>query len=136
MEEEVKTEETEETKEETEEAKEEIKADEKPLDKMTGPELREIAKDIPGVSGAHAMKKDELLAVIKEHRGIKDEEPAKKKKKKKTAALSVKDLKLKIARLREEKEKAREAKDKKNVDILRRRINRMKKQTRNIVAQA
>jgi len=128
MEEEVKTEET---KEPTEEATGEEKAEEKPLDKMTAPELREIAKEIPGVTGAHAMKKDELLAVIKEFRGIKDEEPPKKKKKKtKKPTLNAKELKLKIARLRQEKEAAMEAKDKKNVHVLRRRINRLKKQTR------
>jgi hypothetical protein len=124
MEEEIKPKET---KEDTE------KAPEKPLDKMTAPELRELAKAIPGVSGIHAMKKDELLAVIKKFRGIKDEEPPKKKgKETKKSALSPKELKLKIARLREEKEKARESKNKKDVDILRRRINRMKKQTRKV----
>ena len=57
---------------------EETAEEEKPLDKMTAPELREIAREIPGVDGVHAMKKQELLAVIKEARGIKDEEPAKK----------------------------------------------------------
>lgn len=133
MEEELKTEET---KDETEAVKEEEKAAEKPLDKMTAPELREVAKAIPGVSGVHAMKKDELLAVIKESRGIKDEEPPKKTKAKtKKPALSATELKLKIARLREEQEKARESKNKKDVNTLRRRINRMKKQTRK-VAQA
>ena len=120
--------------EETKETKEEKKADEKPLDKMTAPELREIAKEIPGITGAHAMKKEELLATIKEFRGIKDEEPVKKKKTKKPARSS-KDLKLKITQLREEREKAREAKDKRHVNILRRRINRMKKLRRK-VAQA
>jgi hypothetical protein len=105
--------------------------DEKPLDKMTAPELREVAKQIPGVTGTSAMKKAELLAVIKEFRGIKDEEPAKEKKTKAPESVqSPKELKLQITRLREEKEKAREAKDKKKIDILRRRINRMKKQTR------
>ncbi len=129
MEEEIKPEET---KEDSEKAQEE-KAEEKPLDKMTAPELRELAKTIPGVSGVHAMKKDELLAVIKEFRGIKDEEPPKKKETEtKKSTISPKELKLKIARLREERDKARESKNKKDVDILRRRINRMKKQTRKV----
>ncbi len=91
MEEEVKDEEVkdEEIKEETVEAKpeavesqEEEKAEEtgeeKPLDKMTVPELKEIAKQIPGVTGASAMKKAELLSLVKEHMGNKDEEPDKK----------------------------------------------------------
>lgn len=133
MEEELKTEET---KDETEAVKEEEQVEEKPLEKMTAPELREVAKAIPGVSGVHAMKKDELLTVIKEFRGIKDEEPPiKTKAKTKKPVLSAKELKLKIARLREEQEKARESRNKKDVDTLRRRINLMKKKTRKI-AQA
>jgi hypothetical protein len=119
------------TEEIPEEEKAEEKVDEKPLDKMTAPELREVAKQIPGVTGTSAMKKADLLAVIKEFRGIKDEEPAEGKKTKAPESVqSPKELKLQITRLREEKEKAREAKDKKKIDILRRRINRMKKQTR------
>ena len=106
---------------------------EKPLEKMTAKELREIAKDIPGISGVHAMKKDELLAVIKEDRGIKDKKPVKKvEKKADKVTLSVKDLKKKIALLREEKELARKAKDRKRLNVLRRRMNRMKKLTRRV----
>ena len=98
---------------------------------MTAPELREVAKQIPGVTGTSAMKKADLLSTIKEFRGIKDEAPAKKKKTKTAGSVqSPKELKLEITRLREEKEKAREANDKKKIDILRRRINRMKKKTR------
>ncbi len=121
-----------EVKEETQEqAKiEEKPAEEKPLDKMTAPELREIAKEIPGVEGVHAMKKEQLLAIIKEYRGIKEEPP--KKKAKKELALTVKQLKQKIAQLKAEKEVALKAKDKKKVDIIRRRINRLKKQTRKV----
>jgi hypothetical protein len=139
MEEEVKDEGTQEQVEETEAATEEspkdekaeAKVDEKPLDKMTAPELREVAKQIPGVTGVSAMKKADLLAVVKEFRGIKDEAPAKKKKAKKpSVATGSRELKLKITELRAEKEKAREAKDRKALDILRRRINRLKKQTR------
>jgi hypothetical protein len=111
-------------------------ADEKPLDKMTVPELKEIARTIPGVTGATSMKKAELLELIKEHRGIKDEEPVKQKKKKVgEKEITVKDLKAKVFQLKGEKKEALEAQDKKKVDILRRRINRLKKQTRK-VAQA
>ncbi len=104
--------------------------EEKPLDKMTAPELREIAVEIPDVSGVHAMKKEELLMAIKEHRGIQDEEPKKRKKKTSKVKLSPKELKAKIVQLRQEKENARAADDKKKVDVLRLRINRMKKKTR------
>ena len=110
--------------------------DEKPLDKMTVPELKEVARAIPGVTGATSMKKAELLELIKEHRGIKDEEPVKQKKKKVgEKEITVKDLKEKVVQLKSEKKEALEAQDKKKVDILRRRINRLKKQTRK-VAQA
>ncbi|MEJ2729172.1 MAG: Rho termination factor N-terminal domain-containing protein [Deltaproteobacteria bacterium] len=52
-------------------------AKEKPLEKMTVKELREMAKDIPGITGVHGMKKDELVVEIKKAKGIKDE-PVKK----------------------------------------------------------
>ena len=114
-----------------EEIKEEKQALKKPLDKMTAKELREVAKEIPGVTGVTAMKKEELLDLIKKDRGIEEEKPVKKEKKKKTKRiLSVKDLKKNVIHFRAEKEKAREAKDKKKVNIFRRRINRLKKQTR------
>ena len=85
MVEETKNEETKEEEVKEEEIKEEVKTEakeespatetipeEKPLDKMTAPELREIAREIPGVTGATAMKKAELLSIIKKHRGIEE----------------------------------------------------------------
>ena len=124
----------EELKEEnSEETKPKMPEFEKPLDKMTAPELKEVAKEIPGLTGVHAMKKAELIDVIKEYYGIEDEGPAKgKKKKADKQKVSVKELKAKIIQLREKKEEARAAKDRKNVEILRRRINLLKKQTRKV----
>lgn len=113
------------------EGREEEEIPEKPLDKMTVKELKEVALRIPGLEGVTAMKKEELLAVIKEERGIEEEKPEKKKKKKVSKTeLSVKELKGKILELREEKRAAREANDRHKIDILRRRINRLKKRTR------
>jgi cell division protein FtsX len=107
--------------------------DEKPLDKMTAKELRELAVEIPDVTGVHAMKKDELLRLVKEHRGIQDEKPVRTKKtKKEKKGLSRSELKTKIIELKKQKGVAREAKDTKQVDILRRRISRMKKMTRKV----
>ena len=108
---------------------------EKPLDKMTVVELREAAKEeIPGIKGVSGMKKDELLAALKDARGIKDEAPAKKKKKKKTTGpkkeMTVKEMKQEIVRLRAEKEAIRQEGNKKKNEIIRRRINRLKKMTR------
>lgn len=137
MEEETKTEETqeeevkeeaaaeavEETAEETADAADDVPEEEKPLEKMTSPELKEVAKSIPGVTGVTAMKKDELIALIKEHRGIVDEEPE-------IDTSKIKELKNKIVDLKAAKAAAQEAKNKKEIDILRRRINRLKKKTR------
>ncbi len=123
MEEEIKKEESQEEK------KEEQAVPEKPLDKMTVVELREfaLAKDL-GISGVHAMKKEELLPAIKEALGIKDEEPAVKAVDKGTVAA----MKQKIVRLKEEKRTAIESKYKKKINVLRRRINRLKKRSKKV----
>ena len=102
-------------------------APEKPLEKMTVKELREMAKDIPGISGVHAMKKDELLVEIKKAKGVKDE-PIKK------ADASIADLKRQIRALKVERQAALEAKDKKKATIFKRRISRLKKKTRRVAA--
>ena len=126
MEEEVKNEGTEQKQEETLE---------KPLDKMTATELREFAlnKKLEGLTGVHAMKKEELLKAIKEAMGIKDEEPAKKAKRAVTKKeVNVKDLKQKIVQLKAEKKEAVSTADKKKATILRRRINRLKKRSKRV----
>ncbi|MBW2591236.1 MAG: Rho termination factor N-terminal domain-containing protein [Deltaproteobacteria bacterium] len=43
---------------------------EKPLDKMTVKDLREIAKEIPEITGVHGMNKAELLDAIEKVKGI------------------------------------------------------------------
>jgi hypothetical protein len=105
----------------------------KPLEKMTAPELRDIAIELPGVTGVHAMKKEELLAIIKEAWGIKDEGPPKKRAQKtEKGTVTVGEIKKKITTLMLEKKAARESRDRKRVEILRRRINRMKKLSRKV----
>ncbi|MCF8142602.1 MAG: transcription termination factor Rho [Deltaproteobacteria bacterium] len=101
---------------------------------MTAIELREVAMEIPGVVGAHAMKKGELLSIIKEYYGIEDDtlDKGKKKKGQKEKA-SVHEIKAQMAQLREKRKTVRSGKDRKQADILRRRINRLKKQTRKVV---
>ena len=123
MEEEIK-------KEESQEVKKEEAVPEKPLDKMTVIELREfaLAKDL-GISGVHAMKKEELLPAVKEALGIKDEEPAKKAVEVKA---TVGEMKKKILVLKEEKKTALASKDKKKITVLRRRINRLKKRSKKV----
>ena len=102
-------------------------AKEKPLEKMTVKELREMAKDIPGITGVHGMKKDELIVEIKKAKGLKDE-PVKK------ADASIAELKQKIKVLKAQRRDALEAKDKKKATIFKRRISRLKKKTRRAAA--
>ena len=120
-----------------EEVKNEEQQAEKPLDKMTVVELREtLKKEVPDITGVTSMKKDQLLEALKEVRGIKDK-PAAKKKKKKTAGpkkeMTVSEMKQEIVRLRTERESIRQEGDKKKIEIIRRRINRLKKLTRKAV---
>ena len=128
---------------------EEVKNDEqqaeKPLDKMTVAELREVLKkEEPDMTGLSSMKKDQLLEAVSDARNSKDETPVKKTTAKKTAPkkaapkktagpkkeMTVKEMKQEIVRLRAEKESIRQEKDKKKIEIIRRRINRLKKMTR------
>ena len=97
---------------------------EKPLDKMTATELRKYAMDTGEISGVHGMNKEELLAAIKEAKGIKDEG-------KHTEKVSMRDLKEKAAGMRAKKLEAIAAKEPQaKIDILRKKANRMKKRTR------
>lgn len=105
----------------------------KPLDKMTVTELRDIAKDIDGITGVHGMKKAELLEAIKEAKGIEDEPPKKAAGKPKAKmAVTVQELKTLIKTLRSQRNEALADKDKKMARIYRRRISRLKKKTRQV----
>ena len=117
-----------------EEEKKDEQQTEKPLDKMTVVELREAAKaEIPDIKGVTGLKKDQLLAALKEARGIVDETPPKKKKKKTAGPkkeMTVKEMKQEISNLKTEREDVRQSGDKTRVKIINRRINRLKKMTR------
>ena len=96
---------------------------EKPLDKMTVKELREIALQIPEITGVHGKNKPELLSAVKAARGIVDEVPKKKDS-------SVRELKKKIRKLKKGQGDALESSNRKMSSIYRRRISRLKKRTR------
>ena len=85
--------------------------DEKHLDKLTIKELREIAAEIPHEKAVHEMKKDELVAFIKEARGIKDETPIKKKKHIGKIKMTKSELKAKIRELKVLRLQALESKE-------------------------
>ena len=97
---------------------------EKSLDKMTATELRDIAKGLPDITGAHGMNKAELLTTIKKAKGI-DESTSKK-----GSDATVREIKAKIQDLKKQRVEFNERNDKKMASILRRKINRLKKQTR------
>jgi cell division protein FtsX len=106
---------------------------EKPLEKMTAKELREMALGLPGIEGVHAMKKEELITAIRAAKGITEPEPKKEKKafvKKEKVALTLAQLKQKVRELRAKREELVQEKNVKMAEILRRRISRLKKKTR------
>jgi len=103
--------------------KEKVEKKEKPLDKMTAKELRDVALTIPEIVGVHGMNKEEVLSAIKKAKGIKEEQVKKGDR-------SMRQLKEKIKELRGKKTESQEKKEKKPVNQLRRRINRLKRKTR------
>jgi hypothetical protein len=96
---------------------------EKPLEKMTAKELRELALTLQGIVGVHAMNKDELVAAIKDLKGIVTEKTRK-------IAVDVRSIKSKIQELQARKDQAKVNGNGKLVDALRRRISNLKKRTR------
>jgi hypothetical protein len=103
--------------------KEEKEKKDKPLDKMTAKELRELALTLEGIAGVHVMNKNELIDAVKKAKGIVEE-------KSKKADVDVRALKLKIRELKDKKAQAKETGNSKLVDSLRHRISNLKKKTR------
>jgi hypothetical protein len=96
---------------------------EKPLDKMTATELRDVGKQIPELKGVHGMNKAELISAIKKARGITEDSVKK-------SDSPVRKIKEKIKNLKTEREAALNSNDNKMAKIYRRRITRLKKKTR------
>jgi hypothetical protein len=106
---------------------------EKPLEKMTAKELREMGLGLPGIHGVHAMKKEELIVAIRAAKGIPEPETKKEKKivaKKEKVILTVAQLKQRVKELRVKREELLQQRNLKMAEILRRRISRLKKRTR------
>lgn len=103
-------------------------AKEKPLEKMTAKELREVAKEIPDISGVHGMNKPELISAVRKARGIEETD------KNRADTSFVRDIKKKIRETKAKREAAAKAADEKMSAILRRRIIRLKKKTRRAAA--
>lgn len=98
---------------------------EKPLDKMTVKELRAIAHDIPDLTGVHGMNKQDLLAAVKTHRGIKEVKPQK-------AGQSIRRIKQQLRELKSRKPEIAAENNRKKSGSLRRQMSRLKKKTRKL----
>jgi len=113
-------------------------ATDKPLEKMTVKALREIAKEIPEITGVHGMKKEELLVAINEVRGVEEKtvkaDKTIKGKPVKKAGASPGEIKKKIKALKAQRQAALGAKDKKMATVYRRRISRLKKKSKKAAA--
>ncbi len=104
--------------------KEQKEKKEKPLDRWTIKELREEALKIQGVQGVHGMNKDELLAALKAERGIVETSTKKK-------GASLRDLKARFIQMRTARDEERvQGATRARLNILRRRLSRLKKVTR------
>jgi hypothetical protein len=97
----------------------------KPLDKMTVKELREVALELPEITGVHGMNKTDLLAAVKKAKGIEDTFV------KKTSA-TVSEVKKQIKSFKEKRASALKKKNAKMASIYRRRISRLKKKSRRV----
>jgi len=101
----------------------------KPLDKMTAKELRELVlKQVPQVTGASGLGKDELLVQIKEALGMSGEAGSKVSPYK-TKILS---MKTKMRSLRAARTEVSGDGSRKQKSLLRRQINKLKKRTRRL----
>lgn len=107
---------------------------EKPLERMTAKELRELAIGLPGIAGVHAMKKEELLVAIRKAKGLPEPELKRGKAgvKKEKVILTAAQLKQKAKELKAKREEWLEQRNFKMAEILKKRIRRLKKKTRRV----
>jgi ribonuclease D len=108
--------------------------EEQHLEKLTVKELREVAAQYPHEKAIHDMKKDELLAFIKQAKGIKDDPRAHKHKPKGKIKMTKPELKAKIRALKVLKGEALESSEAQKAIMLRHQISRLKKISRRVAA--
>ena len=103
--------------------KEQKEKKETPLERRTVKELREEALTLPDVQGVHGMNKEELISILRKAKGI--ETPPQKK------IEAVRDVKHKISELKKVRDGERgEGVARARLEILRKKISRLKKKTR------
>ncbi len=96
---------------------------EKPLDKMTVKELRDLAKESTDITGVYGMNKPELIAGIKKARGIVDVVSGKTNS-------TVREIKKKMRELKIVQAAAVTEDNLRMARIYKKKIIRLKKQTR------
>ncbi|HMK37517.1 MAG TPA: transcription termination factor Rho [Desulfomonilaceae bacterium] len=103
--------------------KEQKEKAEKPLEDRTIKDLREEALKITEIQGVHGMNKQELLTIIRKAKGIPEPEKIK--------IGSVRETKTKINQLKQIREEERaQGVSRSRLNILRKKISRLKKDTR------
>lgn len=101
----------------------------KDLQKMTVTKLREEAVKIPGVQGAHGMRKDELVRVLAEAHGIPLGRTVAKPS-------TISEIKLQIRKLRVERDALSGSENEAARRRVRRQIRSLKRQTRRLARAA
>jgi phosphoglycerate dehydrogenase-like enzyme len=96
---------------------------EKPLDKMTVKELRDLAKESTDLTGVYGMNKPELVSEIKKARGIVEEVSGKSNS-------TVREIKKKMRELKVVQATAVSEDNLRMARIYKKKIIRLKKQTR------
>ena len=100
------------------------------LEKLTVKELKEVALAMGGIAGVTAMKKDELIAAIKQAKGMPVRETREK------PVDTVLEAKRRIRELRARCEELREAGGGRETALLRRKMSKLKKKTRRLARKA
>lgn len=103
---------------------------EKHLEKLTAKELREMALEMGGITGVTAMKKEELIAAIRQAKGL----PVKETRVKPVD--TVLEVKRRIREFRLKRDELREAGKREEASRLNKKISRLKKKTRKFAKKA
>lgn len=90
--------------------------------KLTVPKLREEALKIENIAGVHGMNKVQLIEILFDEHGIAQDAKSKKQ--------FDPEVKKKMRALQEKKAEANKADDKKQAEIYRKKLHRLKRQTR------
>jgi len=104
------------------------------LEKMTVLKLREEATKFPDLKSTHSMHKEELIPVLMEHMGIKEELPKTISRIKKKVKKNKQELKKTISELKGKREEALQAKDAKSLKNVRNKIKKIKRNLKKLAA--